>query len=486
MEAEAAQAALGETDAAARSAGELASQARAQAEQTQAEVDALTAAAAVPQPDAVPFSVDQIDVSRLSLDAAQASLAGPDSIYVSSIIYDGQHYSALLKYHGGSMATVERMFGPDGALIPASVDLSRTRLAVVDPDLLDISYVEVDGQGYSGQLRFAGDNRLEVVGIQRVTLPPTPMELVSAAEAAAADAVAEAHASAEAAVADAQAAAQAAIAEAEAAVAEAHASAEAAVSEAQAEAAAAQAKVDTMMADTRESTAATFSADRLDTSRLSFESTQAAVAGPDLIYVSPIMYDGQSYSALLKYQGGTTATVERIFGPNGRRIPTSVSLSQTELTFEPPDLLDISFVDLNGQGYSGQLRYAGDNRLEVTGIQRVTLPPTALEQVAAAEAAADAVRAEAAAAVSAAQAVAAAARAGDGRRRRGRGRRPGRGRRSSTGAGSAEPGRRACRSGHAAVESGLRTGVHRRPEISLRLRDQISRPRICSAVALHR
>ena len=38
-------------------------------------------------------------------------------------------------------------------------------------------------------------------------------------------------------------------------------------------------------------------------------------AGPDSIYVSNIMYGGQPYSALLKYTGGTTATVEAVYGP---------------------------------------------------------------------------------------------------------------------------------------------------------------------------
>ena len=463
-EAEAAHAAMSEADAAARSAEEMASQARAEAEQAQAEIDVLVAAAAksqemmeaaeakaemamaaAHQPAAVMVSADQLDASLLHFDSARASLAGPDSIYLSSIIYDGRPFSALLKYRGGTTATVEQVFGASGKLIPDAVGLSRTTLALVGADLLDISYVELNGQGYSGQLRYAGDNRMEVAGIQRVMLPPTAMEQVAAAEAAASAATAAAQAAADAAVADAQATAVAAIAEAqaaaeaavadaraaavadaqatavaaiaeaqaaaEAAVADARAAADAASREAQAAAAEAQAKVDMMMAEPPPPAAVMVSADRLDTSLLSLDSAQASLAGPDLIYVTSIMYDGQSYSALLRYQGGTTATVKQIFGPTGKLIPDSVSLAQTELSFVAPDVLDIAGVELDGQGYSGQLQYTGDNRLEVVGIQRVTLPPSAMEQVSAAAAGAAAAVADAQAATDAAMSEAQTAQA---------------------------------------------------------------------------
>ena len=376
----------------------------------QAKVDSMMMAAR--HPSAIMITADRLDTSLLNLDSAHASLAGPDSIYVSSIRYDGQSYSALLKYHGGTTATVERIFGPDGKLIPDSVGLAQTELAFVAPDVVDISYVEVGGQGYSGQLRYAGDNRLQVVGIRRVALPPTAAEQVAAAEAAAAAALAEAQAAAAAAVAAAQAAADAAVREAQAAGEAAAAEADAAraqVAEAQAAAGAAQAKVDMMMAQAP--SGVMVSADQLEVSRLNLDSARVSLAGPDSIYVSSIRYDGESYSALLKYQGGTTATVEQVFGPQGVLIPSSVGLAQTELAFVAPDVVDISYVEVAGQGYSGQLRYAGANRLAVAGIQRVTLPPTAAQQVAAAEAAAAAALADAQAAASAAVADAQAAAA---------------------------------------------------------------------------
>ena len=367
------------------------------------------------QPSAVSVSAERLDARLLSLDGAQASLAGPDRVYISSIEYAGESYSALLRYRGGTTATVEQVYGPQGKLIPDTVGLTQTELAFVAPDVLDISYVEVDGQGYAGQLRYAGGNRLEVAGIRQVTLPPPAAEQVSAAAAAE---VAEAKAAADTAVAAAEAAANTAVADARAQAAGAvsaaelaTAAAEAAAGAAMAEAAAAQAQVDMMPAAAYEPSAVRVAAGQLVPGRLSFDAAQVSLAGPNAIYVSSIKYDGQSYSALLKYHGGTTATVEQVYGPRGKLIPDSVGLSQTQLAFAAPDVLNISYVEVDGQGYSGQLRYAGDNRLEVAGIQRVTLPPTAAQQVSAAEAAAAAAIADAkaAAAVAVADAEAAAA-----------------------------------------------------------------------------
>ena len=395
-------------EAAAEAALAEAAAARDEAAAAQAKVDMMLADAY--QPAAVAVSADRLDGSLLSLTGARASLAGPDRVYVTSIEYGGESYSALLRYQGGTTATVEQVYGPRGKLIPDTVGLSQTRLAFMAPDAVDIAYVEVAGQGYSGQLRYAGDNRLEVAGIRQVTLPPTAAQQVSAAEAAAAEAVAEARAAADAAVAAAQErAAEAAAAAAAAEAAAAAAQAEAAAAEAEAEAA--QAKVAMMLEDAYQPSAIAVAAGQLVPGRLSFDAARASLAGPSTVYVSSIMYDGQSYSALLKYHGGTTAAVEQVYGPRGKLIPDSVGLAQTRLAFVAPDVLNISYVEVDGQGYSGLLRYTGGNRLEVAGIQRVTLPPTAAQQMSAAEAAAAAAVAEAEAAAAAAVADAEAAAA---------------------------------------------------------------------------
>ena len=423
----AADAAVSAAMADAEAARAEAAAARAEASAAQAEVDAMMMAAY--QPSEVMVSAAMLDPSMANIDNAQVSLAGPDSIYISNIMYAGAPYSALLKYSGGTSATVEAVYGPMGKLIPDSVGLSQVELDFVAPASLNVSNVEVGGVGYSGTLEYAGGNQLRVTGIRRVTLPPTEAE---AAQAAAAAAIAQAEADAAAAVSDAQAAADAAIGEAQAAadmavseaqaaadmavseaqaaadmaVSEAQAAADAAVSAAMADAEAAQAKVDAMMMAAYQPSEVMVSAAMLDPSLANIDNAQVSLAGPDSIYISNIVYAGAPYSALLKYSGGTSATIEAVYGPMGKLIPDSVGLSQVELDFVAPASLNVSNVEVGGVGYSGTLEYAGGNQLRVTGIRRVTLPPTAEEAAAAAIAEAEA---DAAAAVSAAQAAADAA-----------------------------------------------------------------------------
>ena len=395
--------------------------AQAEASAAQAKVDAMMMAAY--QPSEVMVSAAMLDPSLANIDNAQVSLAGPDSIYISNIMYAGAPYSALLKYSGGTSATVEAVYGPMGKLIPDSVGLSQVELDFMAPASLAVSNVEVGGVGYSGTLEYAGGNQLRVTGIRRVTLPPTAAEAAQAAaeaaiakaEADAAAAVAQAKADAAAAVSEAQAAADAAVSEAQAAadmaVSEAQAAADAAVSAAMADAEAAQAKVDAMMMAAYQPSEVMVSAAMLDPSLANIDNAQVSLAGPDSIYISNIMYAGAPYSALLKYSGGTSATIEAVYGPMGKLIPDSVGLSQVELEFVAPASLNVSNVEVGGVGYAGTLEYAGGNQLRVTGIRRVTLPPTAEEAAAAAVAKAEADAAAAMADTDAAMADADAARA---------------------------------------------------------------------------
>ena len=274
-------------------------------------------------------------------------------------------------------------------MIPDSVDLSRTRLVFRGPDKLVVADVAVGSAGYSGELTHVGGNKLQVTGLRSVVLPPTADEQIAAlrAELAAAEALVL---QADVAAGDARAEAEAAMADAEAARAERNA-AQLARSEAQimaedagvaqwmaeTDAAAARAALDSLLADTFQPSAVMVMDDQLDPSLGSLADVRVAVAGPDSVYISSIRYGGQSYSALLKYTGGTTAEVRQVYGSAGKLIPDSVDLSQTELTFVAPASLQVSNVSVGGVGYSGTLTYAGDGKLQVTGIRQVELPPTA-------------------------------------------------------------------------------------------------------------
>ena len=160
---------------AARARGEAA-RAQGEAERARGEAGALRAATPA---GGIAVSPEHLDPNLLDLSEAQVAVAGPDTLYVSSINYAGRPYSALLRYRGGTTATVDRVFGPGDAVIPDSVDLSRTQLSLVAPDTLRVTNVDVGGRGFSGQLRHTGGNELEVAGIQRVTLPPAAVQQVA-------------------------------------------------------------------------------------------------------------------------------------------------------------------------------------------------------------------------------------------------------------------------------------------------------------------
>ena len=340
----AAEAAVREAQAERDSATAAAAAAQAAATEAQAKIDMMMAQPA----SALMVAADRLDLSRLDLDSARVSLAGPDSVYVSSIRYGGENYSALLKYQGGTTAVVEQVFGPAGMLIPATVGLAQTELAFVPPDVLDIAYVEVGGKGYSGQLRHAGDNRLEVAGIQRVELPPTAAERLADAEAAAAAALAEARAAAAAEVAAAQAAAAAAEAAAAAAMRQAEA------------AAAATAEVQAQMEDLRGRRVAVPAG--LDIDLISLDGARLSVAGPDSIYITGIGYGNGTFAARMRYLGGNQGILEALYDASAGRIP-NVDLSTPALEVVAPDTLVVSNVGIGGAAYSFSLRFSLDGSI---------------------------------------------------------------------------------------------------------------------------
>ena len=339
-----AEAAVREAQAERDSAMTAAAAAQAAATEAQAKIDMMMAQPA----SALMVAADRLDLSRLDLDSARVSLAGPDSVYVSSIRYGGKDYSALLKYQGGTTAVVERVFGPEGMLIPATVGLAQTELAFVPPDVLDIAYVEVGGKGYSGQLRHTGDNRLEVAGIQRVELPPTAAERLADAEAAAAAALAEARAAAAAEV----AAAQAAAADAEAAAAAAMRQAEAA--------AAATAELQAQIEDLRGRRVAVPAG--LDIDLISLDAARLSVAGPDSIYITGIGYGNGTFAARMRYLGGNQGILEALYDASAGRIP-NVDLSTPALEVVAPDTLVVSNVGIGGAAYAFSLRFSLDGSI---------------------------------------------------------------------------------------------------------------------------
>ena len=317
-DAEAAQAAADAAQAAADAAA-------AEAEAAQAKVDEMMA----PHPSEVMVSAAMLDPSMASLDQVQVSLAGPDTIYISNIMYDGASYSALLKYSGGTSATVEAVYGPSGKLIPDSVGLSQVELAFVAPASVEVTNVEVGGVGYAGTLEYAGGNQLRVTGIRRVTLPPTAAELARA-EAAAAMADAE----------QAKDAAAAAMADADAA----------------------NAMVAELNAQITRLTEG-IPLVGINPGLLNLQDARLTIAGPDSIYLSGIQYAGKDVSTRIRYSQGT-GTAEAVFESTSDLADVlNMHAAQVELA---GDALVVSNVGIRGRAHTLTLTFNDDGRVDIS------------------------------------------------------------------------------------------------------------------------
>ena len=317
-EAEAAQAAADAAQAAAHAAA-------AGAAAAQAKVDEMMA----PHPSEVMVSAAMIDPSRASLDQVQVSLAGPDAIYISNIMYEGVPYSALLKYSGGTSATVEAVYGPSGKLISDSVGLSQVELAFVAPASVEVINVEVGGVGYAGTLEYARGNQLRVTGIRQVTLPPTEAELARAEAAAAMADVERARDVAAAAMADADAA---------------------------------NAKVAELNAQVRKLTEG-IPLMNINPGLLDLESARLAIAGPDSIYISGIKYAGKDVSTRIRYAQGT-GTAEAVFQSTSSLADVlNMHAAQIELA---GDALVVSNVGIRGRAHTLTLTFNDAGGVDVS------------------------------------------------------------------------------------------------------------------------
>ena len=125
----------------------------------------------------------QIIPELLDLSSARASLAGPDSVYIRSVRYDGDEYSALFRYDGVQTATVTNVYGAAGKAFPDSVDLILTGLRFRSPDRLDISDVVVNGSGFSGTLRYEGGTTFTVDSLGPSEIPASPEQRLAELEA---------------------------------------------------------------------------------------------------------------------------------------------------------------------------------------------------------------------------------------------------------------------------------------------------------------
>ncbi len=114
-----------------------------------------------------------IDTELLDVSAAKVSIAGPQSVYIRSIYYNGQELSVLLKYNGNNGSTVYGPFYEKGKLIKDFYNLGYTQLNISGQNEILVSGIVIGNQAYSGVLKWAGGSTLVVDRYWESKMPET-------------------------------------------------------------------------------------------------------------------------------------------------------------------------------------------------------------------------------------------------------------------------------------------------------------------------
>ncbi len=114
-----------------------------------------------------------IDTSLLDLSKAKVSIAGPNSVYIRSIYYNGKELSVLLKYNGTNGATVYGPYYEKDKLLLDSYNLNYAKLRISGPNEITVSDLILGNQAYSGTLKWTGDATLVVDSYWKSSMPET-------------------------------------------------------------------------------------------------------------------------------------------------------------------------------------------------------------------------------------------------------------------------------------------------------------------------
>jgi hypothetical protein len=129
-----------------------------------------------------------VDPTMLDFSRAKLSIAGADSVYIRSIMYNGTELSVLLKYDGADGATVYGPFFANQKLLQDYYELGYARLEKFGDNLLAVYDLVLGNAAYSGRLKWDGGVKLALDSYWQTSLPDTPASQLAAAKEEAAKA----------------------------------------------------------------------------------------------------------------------------------------------------------------------------------------------------------------------------------------------------------------------------------------------------------
>jgi hypothetical protein len=123
-----------------------------------------------------------IDPANIDFSKAEMAIAGPDSIYVTNINYNGTILSVLLRYDGATGAVIYGPWFAGDKLLQDSDELGYASIRKVGSDTLVISDVVLGNKAYTGRFKFDGVYTLNLENYWETAKPVTDEAQIAALE----------------------------------------------------------------------------------------------------------------------------------------------------------------------------------------------------------------------------------------------------------------------------------------------------------------
>jgi hypothetical protein len=109
----------------------------------------------------------QVDPTRLGFESARASVAGPRSVYISSMLYDGKVYSALFQYDDQEKANFKSVYeGADNIGWDSHGSyIESAKGSLAGPNAVYIRSIRFEGKQWSARLSLADDGSATITDI---------------------------------------------------------------------------------------------------------------------------------------------------------------------------------------------------------------------------------------------------------------------------------------------------------------------------------
>ncbi len=122
----------------------------------------------------LPVFGQMIDQSELDFSKAELAIAGPDEVYVTNILYEGETLSVLLKWDGGTGAIIYGPWFSKDKVLQDSYELGYASVQKAGTNRIMISDIIIGSSAYTGTAVFDGESKLLLDGYWEKQMPMTP------------------------------------------------------------------------------------------------------------------------------------------------------------------------------------------------------------------------------------------------------------------------------------------------------------------------